>query len=104
MRAPLRLPSIAAAIVGIYLAAVPLIFRALNAGVPMWLEQALSLAALPGILSMTIWMPVLRRLGHVDGEWIMGPSFAAYVVLSIAYVAITGLLAYMAVRLRHQLD
>lgn len=71
---------------------VPICFWVVNTGVPMWLEHLLLLLAAPGVLLILPWLPLLHRLGLSQGEWIVGPSAAAYVVLALAYtIAASGL-------------
>lgn len=73
------------ALVAAYFTALPLIFTAINAGLPMWLERGLLVLGAPGILLMTLWLPWLRKLGLSQGEWIMGPSPWAYVLLALLH-------------------
>ena len=82
-----------------YFALVPLLFAAVNSGLPMWLERLLLGLATPGVLLVLVWMPLLKSLGLGQGEWIVGPSLAAYVLLALSYSAAAGALAWLIGRL-----
>lgn len=90
---------IASGAMAAYFALVPLLFAAVNSGVPMWLERVLLGLAAPGVLLVLIWMPLLKGLGLGQGEWIVGPSLLAYVLLALAYSAAAGGLALLIGRL-----
>lgn len=75
-----------------YFALLPVIFMAINAGLPMWLERSLLVLGAPGILLVTLWTPLLRKIGLSQGEWIVGPSPWAYALLALLHT----LLIYVA--------
>lgn len=83
-----------------YFALVPLLFAAVNLGLPMWLERLLLALAAPGVLSVLPWLPLLRRLGWSEGEWLIGPSPWAYALLALAYSLVAALFAHLWPKLR----
>ena len=58
---------------------------------PPWLEQTISALAMPAMLLLAIWNPVLAPLGMVSGEWWTMPNFPASLLLIALYAAIAGL-------------
>ncbi|WP_257451073.1 hypothetical protein [Archangium lipolyticum] len=57
-------------------------------GPPAWLEQGLSLLAAPALLLLLVWNPLLRPLGLTSGEWVVGPSGPACVLLILMYASL----------------
>lgn len=91
-------PGFVAAVTAGYFALVPVLFGIVNVGVPMWIEHILLLIASPGVFAILPWIPLLRRLGLAEGEWLVGPSVPAYVVLSLLYVVVAALGALLLCR------
>jgi hypothetical protein len=73
------------ALSAVYFALLPALFMAINTGLPMWLERSLLVVGAPGILLMTLWTPLLRKIGLSQGEWIVGPSPIAYALLALLH-------------------
>jgi len=55
---------------------------------PPWLEQGLSVLAAPALLLLLVWNPLLRPLGLTSGEWIVGPSGPACVLIILLYASV----------------
>ncbi|MFY8117566.1 MAG: hypothetical protein ACOVLH_07155 [Roseateles sp.] len=68
-----------------YFALLPLLFAGINLGLPLWLERLLLLLAAPGVMLMLPWLPLLRRLGLSQGEWLQAPDPLAYIALAALY-------------------
>jgi hypothetical protein len=73
---------------------------ALNLGLPMWLEQLVSLLGTPALILLTAWNPLLKRLGMVSGEWITLPSALGCIVLMILYAVLAYAIGALIARLR----
>lgn len=76
-----------------YFALLPLLFAAINLGLPLWLERLLLLLAAPGLLLLLPWLPLLRRLGLSRGEWLQAPDPLAYIALAALYCLVLAALA-----------
>jgi hypothetical protein len=92
-------PWIAAGVVATYLVATFGVFRALNAGVPLWLEGWLSAFAAPGALAFLAWGPTLKRLGLSRGEMVLVPHPVAFVLLTLLYAALAFVIVALVMRL-----
>lgn len=93
-----KLPWIAAAATGAYLMLSVGVLRLFDRGVPSWLEGLLSLLVAPAFALLTLWNPLLRRLGLSRGEWVIAPSPLAFVVLVVLYAALAFGLTWVVVR------
>jgi hypothetical protein len=93
-----KIPWLASAITISYFVASVGLIRLLEFSVPAWLEQIISLVAAPGIILLTIWNPVLKRLGMVSGEWVVVPSIGGFLVLVSGYAIIAYALTWLVCR------
>lgn len=98
MQQGLLLPGLVGGGLAAYFAAVPLLFAAVNRGVPSWLEPLLMALALPAVLSMQPWLKLLRRLGWTQGEWWLAPHPLAYALLALLYSLLAALLTLALLR------
>ncbi len=73
--------------------------RLFERGIPSWLEGVLSLLAVPAFALLTVWNPLLRRLGLTRGEWVVAPSPLAFALLVILYATVAFALTWVVVRL-----
>jgi hypothetical protein len=71
----------------------------LNLGVPAWIEQAISIFAAPAAFSLLVWNPVLKDLGLASGEWIVAPSFPAFLFIVSAYSLLVFFVSWCCCRL-----
>lgn len=93
-----KAPWIAAAATGAYLVLSVGALRLFDRGIPSWLEGLLSLLAAPAFVLLTVWNPLLRRLGLTRGEWVVAPSPLAFAVLVVFYAAVAFALTWIVVR------
>jgi hypothetical protein len=63
-------------------------FKLIDRGVPPWLEASLSLAATPGVFALTVWVPLLKRLGLTRGEMVTVPDPIGFVLIAALYALI----------------
>ncbi|MCK5581759.1 MAG: hypothetical protein KAJ18_10870 [Candidatus Omnitrophica bacterium] len=63
--------------------------------IPGWMESVIGVLAIPVFWLIAPWMDLLRRMGLTEGEWIVAPSFAGYMLVVIVYAALlyVGLMA-----------
>lgn len=101
MRLP-PLPLLSAALTAAYFVFSLGVLAAFNLGLPIWLEHALSIVIAPAIVLLVAWNPVLRPLGMVSGEWVVGPNAWGCVLLIGAYSALAYLVAALINRRRRR--
>lgn len=77
----------AIAVVGYLLATVGA-FKWISRGVPPWLEASLSLVATPGVFALTVWVPLLKRLGLTRGEMVTVPDPLGFVLVAALYALV----------------
>lgn len=82
------LPWISAVATAAYFMLTAGVFQLLNWGVPSWLEQILSFSVAPAAMLLTVWNPVLKRLGLTQGEWIVVPGPIAFFLLMMFYAVV----------------
>lgn len=71
-----------------YLLATVGAFKLIGRGVPPWLEAAISLAAAPGVFALTVWVPLLKRIGLTRGEMVTVPDPIGFVLVTALYALI----------------
>ena len=79
------------------------ILYSFNLGMPMALEQALSLLAAPALLALGAWTPLLRPLGLTTGQWWALPSpLGCALIIAIYSIGSYGLTRLVLRRWRFQ--
>lgn len=71
-----------------YLVSTVGVFGLIDCGVPPWLEASLSLVAAPGVFALLLWVPVLKRIGLTQGEWVTVPDPFGFLMITALYALI----------------
>lgn len=57
----------------------------LNLSIPRWLENVITILAIPIFGLIAPWMDLLRNIGLTEGEWIRMPTFTGYLLIIFLY-------------------